>query len=56
MLRDTPQRPPALALEEWRELLGLIRPYGVYSFLAYRLNAWPESCRPPAEVMDFLKL
>ncbi|MEN6342143.1 MAG: hypothetical protein ABFC89_06235 [Methanospirillum sp.] len=23
--------------------------------LAYRLSAWPEDGRPPAEVMDFLK-
>jgi len=55
VLRDTPQAGPALSLEAWREVLGLLRPHGLYALLAYRLGAWPEECRPPAEVMDFLK-
>ncbi|HIH03435.1 MAG TPA: nucleotidyltransferase family protein, partial [Methanoregulaceae archaeon] len=53
VLRDTPQAAPALSLEAWREFLDLLRPHGVYALLAYRLSAWPEGCRPPAEVMDF---
>ncbi|HIH04547.1 MAG TPA: nucleotidyltransferase family protein [Methanoregulaceae archaeon] len=55
VLRDTPRAAPALSLEAWREFLDLLRPHGVYALLAYRLGAWPEDCRPPAEVMDFLK-
>ncbi len=55
LVRDTPHAAPALALEEWREFLDLLRPHGVYALLAYRISAWPESCRPPAEVTDFLK-
>ncbi len=55
VLRDTPQQPPALSPEAWREFLALLRPHAVHALLAYRLSAWPEDCRPPAEVMDFLK-
>ncbi|HIH03475.1 MAG TPA: hypothetical protein HA263_06370, partial [Methanoregulaceae archaeon] len=29
VLRDTPQPPPALALEAWWEFLDLLRPHGV---------------------------
>ena len=54
-LRDSPQQPPPLSLEEWREFLGLLRPHGVHALLAYRLSAWPEDCRPPVEVVDFLR-
>ena len=45
---------PALSPEEWREFLDLLKPHGVYPLMAYRLRAWPEDCRPPAEVMDYL--
>ena len=41
VLRDTPQAAPALALEELREVLGLLPPHGVHALLAYRLGAWP---------------
>ena len=54
ILRDTPQPPPALSPEEWQAFLDLLRPYGVYPLLAYRLRAWPEDCQPPAEVMVWL--
>ena len=40
-LRDTPRSAPVLALEEWREFLGLLRPHGIHALLAYRLGAWP---------------
>ncbi|MEN6519406.1 MAG: hypothetical protein ABFC38_14740 [Methanospirillum sp.] len=55
VLRDTPQAAPALSPEEWREFLSPLRPHGVYPLLARRLSAWPAGCRPPAEVMDFLR-
>ena len=54
ILRDTPVPEPALSTEEWQGFLDLLRPHGVYPLLAYRLRAWPEDCRPPAEVMDYL--
>jgi len=46
VLRDTPHAAPALSPEAWRELLGLLRPYGGYALLAYRLGASPVYCRP----------
>jgi hypothetical protein len=55
VLRDMPVPAPALSPEEWQVFLDLLRPHGVYALLAHRLSAWPESCRPPAEVMDLLK-
>ncbi|MEN6517313.1 MAG: hypothetical protein ABFC38_03870 [Methanospirillum sp.] len=55
VLRDTPVPAPALAPEEWREFLGLLQPHRVHALLAYRLSAWPVECRPPVDVMDFLK-
>ncbi|HIH04545.1 MAG TPA: nucleotidyltransferase family protein [Methanoregulaceae archaeon] len=55
LLRDTPQPPPALSLEAWREFLDLLRPHGVYPLHAYRLRSWAEDGRPPLDVMDFLK-
>lgn len=50
--RDTPQPPPALSLDEWREFRDLLRPHGVYPLLAYRLHSKPEDCRPSIEVME----
>ncbi|MEN6517309.1 MAG: hypothetical protein ABFC38_03850 [Methanospirillum sp.] len=41
ILRDTPRAAPALAPEEWREFLALLRPHGVHAPLANRLGAWP---------------
>ncbi|MEN6518189.1 MAG: hypothetical protein ABFC38_08325 [Methanospirillum sp.] len=55
VLRDTPRAAPPLVLEAWREFLDLLRPHGVHALLAYRLGTWLEWCRPPAEVMDFLR-
>ena len=55
LLRDTPVPAPTLLLEDWQAFLDLLRPHGVDALLAYRLSAWPEGCRPPAEVIDFLK-
>ena len=49
---DTPAQ--ALSAEEWQGFLNVLRPHGVYPLMAYRLRAWPEECRPPAEVMDYL--
>ena len=54
VLRDTPVPAPALSAEEWQEFLDHLRPHGVYPLMAYRLRAWPEECRPPAEVMAWL--
>ena len=54
LFRDTPQPAPTLLLEEWQAFLDLLRPHGVYPLMAYRLRAWPEVCRPPAEVMAWL--
>ncbi len=54
VLRDTPVPAPALSLEVWRAFRYLLVPHGVYPLLAYRLRAWPEDCRPPAEVMAWL--
>ena len=52
--RDTPIPAPVLSAEEWQGFLDLLKPHGVYPLMAYRLRAWPEDCRPPAEVMDYL--
>ena len=52
VLRGTPQAAPALSPGEWREFLGVLRPYGVHALLAYRLGAWPEGCRPPIGVEE----
>ncbi len=54
LLRDTPQPAPALAPDEWQGFLDLLRPHGVYPLMAYRLRSWPEECRPPLEVVDYL--
>lgn len=54
VLRDTPVMAPALSPGAWREFLDALRPHGAYALLAYRLGAWPQDYRPPAEVMDFL--
>ena len=54
VLRDTPVPAPALSLDEWRAFRDLLKPHGVFPLLAYRLRSWPEDCRPPKEVMDFL--
>ncbi len=54
LLRDTPQPAPAMTPEEWQAFLDLLRPHGVFPLLAYRLRAWPEDCRPPADVTAFL--
>ena len=47
LLRDTPQQPPALSPEEWREFLDLLRPHRVHALLAHRLGAWQDG-RPAA--------
>jgi hypothetical protein len=49
LLRDTPQRPPALTLEEWEAFLDLLLSHGVTPLVAHRFRSWPEDCRPPAE-------
>ncbi len=54
LLRDTPVPAPALSAEEWQAFLDLLRPHWAFPLLAYRLRAWPEDCRPPAEVMAWL--
>ena len=54
ILRDTPVPAPALSAEEWQEFLNRLRPHGVYPLMAYRLRAWPEECRPPAEIVEWL--
>ncbi len=54
ILRDTPVPAPALSPEAWQGFRDVLRPHGVYPLLAYRLRAWPEKCRPPLEVMDYL--
>jgi hypothetical protein len=36
------KQPPALSPEEWRALLDLLQPHGVYPLLAYRLRVWPD--------------
>ena len=54
LLRDTPMPAPALSLAEWQGFLDLLRPHGVFPLLAYRLRAWPEDCRPPKDVTDYL--
>ncbi len=45
---------PALSLDEWRAFRDLLVPHGVFPLLAYRLRAWPDDCRPPAEVRAWL--
>ncbi len=54
LLRESPQRPPALPPEEWQGFLDLLRPHGVYPLLADRFRSWPEECRPAAGVAPFL--
>jgi hypothetical protein len=54
ILRDTSVPAPALSLDGWREFRDLLKPHGVFPLLAYRFRAWPEACRPPAEVMAWL--
>jgi hypothetical protein len=54
ILRDTPVPAPALSLDEWREFRDLLVPHGVFPLLAYRLRTWPEDCRPPVAVTDYL--
>ena len=54
ILRDTPVPAPALSLDDWREFRDALVPHGVFPLLAYRLRAWPEDCRPPAEVTPWL--
>jgi len=49
LLRDMPQRPPALTLEEWEAFLDLLLSHGVTPLVAHRFRSWPEDCRPPAE-------
>ncbi len=55
ILRNTPIPAPTLSPGEWKEFVALLRPHGIHALLSYRLSAWPEDGRPPAEVMDFLK-
>ena len=53
-LRDTPVPAPELPAGEWQAFLDHLRPHGAHPLMACRLRAWPEACRPPAEVMAWL--
>lgn len=55
ILRYSPVPAPALSPEECREFIDRFTPHGVYQLLAPCLGAWPNVCRPPAEVMNVLK-
>jgi hypothetical protein len=53
-VRNTPAVPPDCAMEEWRALLTVLRPHGIFPLLASHLKTWDEPCRPPEEIMTFL--
>ena len=50
VLRDTPQQPPALSLEAWREFIALLRPPAEVTDTPqdeyYKMTSLPGSSRP----------
>jgi hypothetical protein len=53
-IRNTPQSPPDLSCDDWRNVLALLRPHMIYPLLTSHVRTWPEECRPPQEIMNYL--
>ncbi len=48
-IRNTPQSPPDLSVEEWHNFFTLIRPHMIFPLITFYLRTWPEDCQPPQE-------
>ncbi|MCX5842056.1 MAG: nucleotidyltransferase family protein, partial [Deltaproteobacteria bacterium] len=53
-IRNTPRSPPDLSPDDWHNFLTLLRPHWIFPLITFHLRAWPEECRPPQEIMEYL--
>jgi hypothetical protein len=53
-IRNTPRPPPDLSPEEWQKFLVLLRPHMIFPLLAFHVRTWPDECRPPGEILEYL--
>lgn len=54
IIQNTPSVPPVCTMDEWNDLLTLLRPHGIFPLLAFHLRGWDRECLPPEEIMTFL--
>jgi hypothetical protein len=54
VLRNTPRSPPVLSPDDWQNFLALLRPHMIFPLIAFHVRTWPEECRPPREIMEYL--
>lgn len=55
LVRNTPAPPPRRSRDEWQAFLSLLRPHWIYPLIAFHLRSWPEECRPPQEIREYLE-
>ncbi|MDO9327070.1 MAG: nucleotidyltransferase family protein, partial [Methanoregula sp.] len=53
-IRNTPCMPLDLTPEEWHTFLSLLRPHWIFPLVTFHVQTWPEACRPPREIMEYL--
>ena len=54
VIRNIPRNPPDLSLSDWHAFLSRVQPHGIFPLLAFHLRNWPDDCRPPREIMEYL--
>jgi hypothetical protein len=53
-IRNTPCPPPDLSHDDWYNFLALLHPHMIFPLITFHLRSWPEECRPPQEIMEYL--
>ena len=53
-IRNTPCPPPDLSLDDWHHYITLLKPHLIIPLVAFNVQTWPEECRPPREIMEYL--
>jgi len=53
-IRNTPRSPPDLSVDDWHNFLTLLRPHWIFPLITFHVRTWPEECRPPQEILEYL--